>query len=59
MEGMPHSQKYFLPGLRYTGETLIFVHAALQPAIYFLSGSKLRMELRQLLPCIFGPAMVI
>ena len=37
---------------RYVGETFIFIHAALQPAIYFLSGSKLRRQLLRLFPLL-------
>ena len=34
--------------LRYIGQTLIFVHSALQPLIYFLTGTKLRCEFKRM-----------
>ena len=35
--------------LHYLGQTFIFIHSALQPVIYFLTGTKLRCELKRIL----------
>ena len=37
---------------RYIGETCIFLHCAIQPIIYFLTGTRLRRELSKWLPCM-------
>merc|ERR1719266_1972861 len=49
---LARGHKHVFSELRYVGETFIFIHAAIQPAIYFLSGSKLRGQLLRLFPCL-------
>ena len=56
-DGLVHGKKDS-SDLRYTGEVLIFVHATLQPLIYFFSGSKLRQELRRLMSSCLGSPKV-
>jgi len=39
-------------GFRYIAESCIFFHCAIQPIIYFLSGSNLRRKLSRWIPCM-------
>ena len=51
-EVQTHPKFGYSDEFRYIGETFIFLHCAIQPIIYFLTGSKLRREMIKWVPCI-------